>query len=198
MMKDYIEVWKSSFKLEESLARKSYWSFVGVNFLCLVIILKAYTLFIIFQLFPLLFLLSISAGIRRMNDIKKPWLYLFIPFYNFILLLEKSVDEQEIASAKPRINASAFLKLFFYSIMIGVINLLPAFVYKDNEISMYFVLIISAYSASMAFLSFIIFPLATVFLKNKFTNYSLFIYFLLFLFISLVIRFFFLQPSTFR
>jgi uncharacterized membrane protein YhaH (DUF805 family) len=202
-MKEYIEVWNSSFKFEESLSRKSYWSFECVNFLCLVIIFRMMIVFEIdhlFQIFKLLFILSsFSAGIRRMNDIKKPWFYLFIPFYNFILLLEKSVDEHDIESLTPRINRYAFLELLFYSIMIGVINLLlPAFVYKDNEISMSFFLIISVYTGGMTFLSFIIFPLAAVFLKSKLTNYSLFIYFLLFLFFSVVIQFVFLQPDEYR
>jgi hypothetical protein len=201
--KDYCDIWKSMRIVDEPLSRRKYWLFVSVNFLCLIIIFRIMIIFEIdylFQIFMLLFILSsFSAGIRRMNDIKKPWFYLFIPFYNFILLLEKSVNEHDIESLTPRINRYAFLELLSYSIMIGVINLfLPAFVYKDNESSLSLFLIISVYSVGMTFLSFMIFPLAAVFFKRKLTNYSLFIYFFLFLFFSVVIQFVFLQPNEYR
>jgi hypothetical protein len=122
MMNEYIEVWNSSFKLKDSLSRKNYWSFVCVNFLCLVIILKAYSLFMMFQLFPLLFLLSFSAGIRRMNDIKKPWFYLFIPFYNLYLLGQ---NPESFAPLKS--NAHLNLKSFGIACVLTLLVLTDTF-----------------------------------------------------------------------
>jgi hypothetical protein len=122
MMNEYIEIWNSSFKLKDSLSRKNYWSFVFVNFLCLVIILKAYSLFMMFQLFPLLFLLSFSAGIRRMNDIKKPWFYLFIPFYNLYLLGQNPENFVPLKS-----NAHLNLKSFWIACVLTVIVLADIF-----------------------------------------------------------------------
>lgn len=200
-MKEYIEVWNSSFKLGESLSRNNYWAFVCLNFLCLVIIFQIITIFEIdylFQIFMILFIFSsFSAGVRRMNDIKKPWFYLFIPFYNFILLIERSIEENEIQSSTSQISSYSFLLILLYSIIIGVINLLlPALIYKDNEISMYFVLIISAYSASISLLSFMILALADIFLKNKFTNYNLLIYFMILLLVSVITQFMFIKPEN--
>jgi hypothetical protein len=118
---------------------------------------------------------------------------LFIPLYNFVLLLEKGVDESNAESLKSRINGFDFLKLLFFSIVIGLVNLLLACVLPDHNTSFYHDYVLLIYCACLIPLSLIIFPLLTVIFKKKITRDSLFNYFLLFLFFSSIITFLLLQ-----
>lgn len=101
MLKGYIDEyvlnWKSMFSLNESMSRRDFWQFVLLNYLCYIFISYVFRFWSYYfsDLVFFVFLISlILAGIRRLNDLQLPWTYLFIPFYNLYLLLQKGVDKE--------------------------------------------------------------------------------------------------------
>ncbi|TRX30458.1 hypothetical protein FNW52_20160 [Flavobacterium sp. ZT3R18] len=127
-----------------------------------------------------------SAGIKRMNDIKKPWFYLFIPFYSFVLLLKKGEDEKYIKSQTTYINRYAFFKLLFISITIGLMNLV-LFISLCHTKSMQAGICSLVYSSFLIVLSLIIFTIQVYYFKKKATNDSIYAYSLRFTIFSLII-----------
>mgnify|MGYP003476089396 CR=1 FL=1 len=129
MIEEYLNVWRSSLKIEESLSRKSFWMFFGINYvgfgvLAFIFESSENELFLgLFQLIYFGYLLALlSAGMRRMNDIKKPIGYVFVPLYNFYLCLLPSFNEDKVASPNHSLRLIMFLKIVMLSFLIGVIS----------------------------------------------------------------------------
>ncbi|OXA85887.1 hypothetical protein SAMN06265346_11724 [Flavobacterium hercynium] len=106
MLKEYLDkyvlVWKSIFNLNESMSRKDFWQFVLFNYLCYFVVsyLFSFWTYYFFNLLFLVFIISlILTGIKRLNDIHLPWPYLFFPFYNLYLLVQKGDDN--LGGGKP-------------------------------------------------------------------------------------------------
>ncbi|MBE0392326.1 DUF805 domain-containing protein [Flavobacterium sp. PL002] len=190
MIEEYLKTWKSFFELESLLSRKNYWVYVSVNFLFLILLIRMLDFLqneILDQMLLLIyFLVLISAGIRRMNDIKKRWFYIFIPFYNFVLLLEKSVNDSNPESFNLLNCVVVFFKLLLYSLVVGVVNFLIGLLGPFNNSAPYKDYIVLIYCVCLIPLFIVLFYLLTIIFKNKITKDSLFSYFLYFLFFSCV------------
>lgn len=78
--------------------------------------------FLIEVLWLLFIIATISSGIRRLNDLKKSWLFLFIPFYNLYLLAQKKEDYRNADGFVPlKNNAHLNLKSFGIAFVLSVI-----------------------------------------------------------------------------
>lgn len=117
MVEDYLTVWRSVLKFEESLSRKNFWIFFGINCFGLAILgvitncLENVTISKTFELFYYVYILGlISAGIRRMNDIKIAKFYFFIPLYNIYLCLLPSCESSTMSNQKPKSEENNFIE----------------------------------------------------------------------------------------
>jgi hypothetical protein len=136
MLNDYIQeylcIWKSIFKLNEPLSRKSFWLFFGVNYLGYMVC-DFFSIYF-FNLFWLLFMgSSFLAGIKRMNDINLPWIYVLIPFYNLYLLTQKGVDKQDSGYIPLDKNAHLNLKSFGMAFAFSVITVITVLIYSRSH-----------------------------------------------------------------
>lgn len=129
MIEEYLNVWRSSLKIEESLSRKSFWMFFGINYAglqVLVFIVRSIEIELFFGLIPLIVigfhLALLSAGIRRMNDIKRPISFIFIPLYNIYLCLLPSSEKDAVVNPNRITSISKIFKLHLASSLIGVLG----------------------------------------------------------------------------
>lgn len=183
-----MKIWRSIFDYGHLLSRSHFWLFIIVNFISIFVILEIceflenndFT-----GLFYWLFILStINAGIQRMNDIKKPRYYLFVPLYNIFLLLQKGVVNEE----EPKTHVSGFdlIKIFLYSILIWVLNVILVVALYDSY-SMNDIVLVPMFSGFWTLLFLIIFVIQVDHFKKEISNKNLFTYFLQFILSSSII-----------
>jgi uncharacterized membrane protein YhaH (DUF805 family) len=186
MIKEYyIDTWKSIFKLDETLSRKKFWIFVLANFclFCTVMTISTDNFQVdFFELIYYPFIFStIFVGIRRMNDIRQPWYYLFVPLLNIYLFLQprktelnEQNDTNELNKNKENLSLKSFLKIVLVSILIGFLNFMLVFCLDPRDLNLSYVLLIGA--ASSIPMSLIIMLLFCVSSKTETTSEKIGIY----------------------
>lgn len=192
----YIKIWRSIFDYDHLLSRSHFWVFISVNFICLLVINEICDFFRWYNLLPLFYLLfivlTIIGGMQRMEDIKRPRYYIFLPFYNLFLLLQKGVIQEE--EAKTNTSGFNFIKLFFYSLIMGLLNLILCVVFTANcpvNLGSFFLMVV--YSSFLMLIFWTFYIVLVNHFKQNITNKSLFIYFLRFILFSCIISFFFIS-----
>jgi len=90
-MTQYISMWKNFFNFKDRTTRKGYWMaflFHVIASLILSVLAQIVSVLgILSGLYALAALIPFLAmAIRRIRDAGKPWFFIFIPIYNFILL----------------------------------------------------------------------------------------------------------------
>lgn len=171
MIEEYLNTWKTIFKIAEPLSRKNFWIFLVLNYISLMIVtlivefLQLYNLSIAVSCLTIVFYLStILAIIKIFNNKQMP------------------LSENGIANSLPIIDFKFFMKLLFASIMIGVVNGLLILILNSNSMNLIYVLFI--YCISLIPISFIVFLIIAVRSNKEMTTMSLVNYYLIVLGIS--------------
>ncbi|MFD2910128.1 hypothetical protein ACFSX9_15465 [Flavobacterium ardleyense] len=198
-LNEYVDIW-SNFKTQIKLtSRGDYWFFVLVNYALLTIFQHFFQDHYYLELLLIIgfVITTICIGFGRMNDIKKPIYFLFIPLYNLYLLLQptaknkstatiESLQEGTMSNANftavetvPIQKKMFFLKFLIASIALAMLHLKINLTYEENvindelaEILVYLVSIIIFIASFLA-----LFILHQV-LKKGISSSSLIIYFI--------------------
>jgi uncharacterized membrane protein YhaH (DUF805 family) len=183
-MEEYFDGWRNFINTNDNTNRKQFWIFFGVNFSLMMLffyIVEEILKINISVLFPELFFWTslIAIGIRRMNDLEQPWYFLFIPFYNFYLLVQKgkfeyeeNTIEVEQINLKTPLGVKSFFKIVLASIIIGVIYLITTLTTPGGE-NLDIHLMLNVFSIPV---SLIIMLLFSVFSKSEITNLKIIFY----------------------
>lgn len=195
MLKEYLTNWRLIFAIDQPLCKKSFWIFIGITYSINLIIILIFSFFDTEDLYDdylyylgWIFMLSyILAGMRRMRDINKPSVYIFIPFYNFFLCLEtgeSTINKNKMSKKTPELNWKMILKIILLSFFIGVINSIWSIKNSDSlgyGLYLFFALCMLGYPCAIIIGFLLINSLRT----KKLTNDELFFCFFLLLLITL-------------
>ena len=157
MVKEYFDMWKSIFDVEKLTSKKDFNIFVGINFLCILIIYK------------------VSEFSENKNLINTVTILFFA--LTFILGV--------IKSKVPKITRKIFKKIVLASFLVGIINVLVAsnYSYLDNQ--GYATFIFVAISMTIyPIITAVCILFFNVFKKDKISDLELVIYFIILLGIS--------------
>lgn len=195
MLKEYLTNWRLIFAIDQPLCKKSFWIFIGITYSINLIIILIFSFFDTEDLYDdylyylgWIFMLSyILAGMRRMRDINKPSVYIFIPFYNFFLCLEtgeSTINKNKMSKKTPELNWKMILKIILLSFFIGVINSIWSIKNSDSlgyGLYLFFALCMLGYPCAIIIGFLLINSLRT----KKLTNDELFFCFFFLLLITL-------------
>lgn len=199
----YINIWQNFNKYIVKSNKSDFWTFLIINylvFICISSIMFLIDWYLLINICQLIFIvITISIGIGRMNDIKKPVYLLFVPFYNLYLLAQDSVIEiedskviqKEISSVEDLVRPNkiikkklSFLKSILVAVLIGVFNLVITLFYAENVCNnMYVAFIVMALGALVTFLAFVGIIIIDTNLKKGFSEDQL----MLFTFLSAIV-----------
>ncbi|AWG20778.1 hypothetical protein FFWV33_04100 [Flavobacterium faecale] len=171
MIEEYLNTWKTIFKIAEPLSRKNFWIFLVFNYIFFMIVtsivefLQLYSLSIAFSWLTIVFSLStILAIIKILNNKQMP------------------LAENDKANSLPIMDFKFFMKLLLASIMIGVVNGLLILILDSNSMNLIYILFF--YCISLIPISFIVFLIIALRSNKEMTNMSLVNYYLIVLGIS--------------
>jgi uncharacterized membrane protein YhaH (DUF805 family) len=133
-MNSYFNTFSRAFDFKGRSSRAEYWTFVLINAMINAFLSVLHPLFSLVFLF-VTFVPTISAAVRRMHDVNKSGIYIFIPIYNFILALtpgDKGLNKYDNPLSKAQKSNTKlvipFSKINAYIILGGLVVVLFGYI----------------------------------------------------------------------